>query len=156
MLWQMTDDEIPPLRPPDQMPPIRSQADVWRHWRALMGPLGFSERLLWIQLVQPDGRMVPALQQIAELPRLPDRRLLDNLMSILKRLHVEMGGGSVAMLLSRPGPAGVTEQERTWARRLLDAAAAANVPMWPVHVANDHDLVAVTPDDLAATRRVAG
>jgi hypothetical protein len=100
--------------------------------------------------------MVPALQQIAELPRLPDRRLLDNLMSILSRLHVEMGGGSVAMLLSRPGPAGVTEEERTWARRLLDAAAAANVPMWPVHVANDQDLVAVTPDDLASSRPIAG
>ena len=29
-------------------PPVRSQAELERHWRMLMGPLGFSACLLWI------------------------------------------------------------------------------------------------------------
>lgn len=121
-----------------------------------MGPLGFSERLLWMQFFGPDGRMTPVLSQIADLPQAPDVQLVDNLMMICRRLCDDLAGGSVAMLLSRPGPAGITAQERLWARRLTEAAAAAEVALWPVHVANDHVLVVVPPDELVAARAAAG
>lgn len=152
----MIDDDISPMRRPEDMPPIRTQADVWRHWRTLMGPLGFSERLLWIQFLHADGRVVPVLQQITELPRLPEPRLVDNLMGIFERVCADLGVGSVALLMSRPGPAGITAAERSWARHLVDAALAAEVAMWPVHVANDYELVAVTPDDMVKARVAVG
>ncbi|CAN5858871.1 hypothetical protein BH20ACT6_BH20ACT6_21440 [soil metagenome] len=147
----MTDD-IPPLTRPEDMPPIRTQADLWRHWRALMGPLGFSERLLWLCFMAADGRIAPVLPQINDVPRLPDESLVDSLMQICRRVCDDFGVDSVSVLLSRPGPAGITAGEVTWAQRLGDAAAAAGVTMWPMHVANDHELVTVTPDDLAMPR----
>ncbi len=152
----MADDDIPPLRRPEDTPPIRTQADLWRHWRSLMGPLGFSERLLWILFLQADGRVTPVLQQICDLPTLPEPRLVDSLMQILQRVCEDLGNGSVAVLLSRPGPAGITAAERTWARRLSDAGTAGGVALWPVHLANDHELVVVSPDDLALPRAATG
>jgi len=152
----MRDEDIPPLGRPEDMPPIRSQADLWRHWRALMGPLGFSERLLWFLSMDAGGRVTPVLQQITDLPRVPDRRLVDSLMQIFARICEDLDGGSVAVLLSRPGPAGITPAERTWAGELTDAAAAARVALWPVHLANDQELVTVTPDDLVEPRAAAG
>ncbi len=152
----MTDDDIPSLRRPENMPPIRTQADLWRHWRAMMGPLGFSERLLWVLFVDSDGRVTPMVEQFSDLPRLPDRPLVDSLMQICARVCADCGLDSVAMLLSRPGRAGITSAERTWAQRLTEAAAPAGVRMWPVHLANDHALVTVTPDDLASPRTAAG
>ena len=144
----MTDNDIPPLRRSDDMPPIHSQADLWRHWRALMGPLGFSERLLWLVFLTPDGHPTPILPTINELPVLPDRKFLEGVMVICQRICAELGGGSVAGLMSRPGRSGITAAERRWARRLTEAAATAGVAMWPMHFANDRELVIAAPDDL--------
>lgn len=152
----MTANDIPPLARPEDMPPIRAQTDVWRHWRALMGPLGFSERLLWLAFFAADGSVTPALPQITELPELPDAPLIGSLMEIRQRLCDDLDGGSVARLLSRPGRPGITAAERTWSQQLSDAATSAGVRMWPVHVANDHELVTVTPNDLAEPRAASG
>ncbi|MBA2529495.1 MAG: hypothetical protein H0V19_05955 [Euzebyales bacterium] len=152
----MTEDHLPPLRRPEDTPPIRTQADLERHWRTLMGPLGFSERLLWVLLLAADGRVTPVLQQIGDLPQLPDVPMVDALMRVFRQICDELGNGSVAVLLSRPGRAGITPAERTWARRLTDAAAASGVRLWPVHVANDDELAPVTPNDLTVPRTAAG
>ena len=121
-----------------------------------MGPLGFSERLLWMQFFGPNGRMTPVLSQITDLPHVPDAELVNNLLMICRRLCDDLAGGSVAMLLSRPGPAGITAEERLWARVLTESATAAKVALWPVHVANDHELVVVPPDELVPIRAATG
>ncbi|MDN5856542.1 MAG: hypothetical protein L0K86_27635 [Actinomycetia bacterium] len=46
-------NDIPPLLPADQMPPIRNERDLHERWRALMGELGFSGRTLWVTFVLP-------------------------------------------------------------------------------------------------------
>jgi len=142
-------DDIPPLLPPDQMPPIRSQHDLYLHWRALMGPLGFSERLLWISFVGRDGAMLPHLTQIADLPTYPGIAVVDNLMEVCQReLWESVERGSVAMLLSRPGQAPLTDSDRAWARALVTAADRADLPLHPVHLANDEALRVFAPDGL--------
>ncbi len=151
-----TGDDIPPLLRPEDMPPVRTQADLWRHWRALMGPLGFTERLLWILFIDADGYVAPTVQQVAELPRVPEPDMVDSLMWILREVCADLGPGSAALLLSRPGRAGITSDERVWAQRLADVAAVAGVRLWPVHLANDQRLVPVTPDDLATPRAAVG
>ncbi len=118
----MTDDDIPPLRRPEDMPPVGTQADLWRHWRALMDPLGFSERLLWITFFTADGRATPVLQQVSDLPRTPEPAMLDSLMFVLREVCDGLGDGSAALLISRPGRSGITAAERTWAQRLTEAA----------------------------------
>jgi hypothetical protein len=142
------DDEIPPLLPPDQMPPIRTPQDMYRHWRALMGELGFSRRLLWFGLVSSEGRMAPRLNQVDDLPRRPDGLRLDNLMGICRESGDVDGSGSVAFLLSRPGPARMTDDDRSWARELAAAAARAGVRVQPTHLATDEALRVFAADDL--------
>ncbi|MGH3447561.1 MAG: hypothetical protein ACRDQA_32385 [Nocardioidaceae bacterium] len=147
------DSDIPPLLPPDQQPPIRTQEDLYQHWRALMGPLGFSERLLWLCFVNPDGVVAPTVSQIAEIPVMPQdeeaRSLIHMVAEVLER---EAPGGSVAILLSRPGRPEMTGSDRAWARALTSAAAVTGVRMQPVHLANDHEVRVFAPDDLEQAR----
>jgi hypothetical protein len=44
--------------------PVYSSADMCQRWRALMGPLGFSEKLLWVGFVGADRRMYKTTSQI--------------------------------------------------------------------------------------------
>lgn len=143
-------EEIPPLRRPQDMPPIECQADLHRHWRALMGPLGFSAPSLWLQLIGADNRAVGVLPQIEDLPDRPDTRILDNLVYLCASLlESDCPGGRVAFLYSRPGSRHVTDDDRAWARGLHAAARRAGLPCEPVHLANDEELRVFAPDDLA-------
>lgn len=145
----MDNDPIPPLLPTDQMPKILTQHDLYQHWRALMGPLGFSRPLLWLCFIAADGRPAPVLSQVDDLPPVPDEPFLANLMMIAEDvIDHEVPGGSLALLLSRPGSAHVTESDRAWARGLTTAALEARVRMRPVHLANDEEIRIVAPDDL--------
>ncbi|HET7325672.1 MAG TPA: hypothetical protein VFJ14_00145 [Nocardioidaceae bacterium] len=149
------DDDIPPLLPPDQAPPINTAEDMRRRWRALMGELGFSERLLWFTFVSADGRQAPMLQQVTDLPMDPDDKLVENLMWICDEVlrATDHPDGSVALLLSRPGPAQMTDSDRAWARALTDAGRRANLQLQPIHLANDEALQVFAPDDLIVAAR---
>jgi hypothetical protein len=148
------DDDIPPLLPPDQMPSIHSPQDMHRHWRALMGELGFSRRLLWLGFVTSDGRMAPQLHQVEELPRDPIPLLVDNLLGICREVLDGVGDsdGSVAFLLSRPGSGQMTETDRAWARALASAAGQSGVRLQPIHLATDEVLRVFAADDLILPR----
>lgn len=53
----------------------------------------------------------------------------------------------VAFLYCRPGPAGWLIGDRHWAAGLAGLFPGG----WPVHLANDHELRVVAPDDLVAS-----
>ena len=143
----MTD--IPTLRPPDKMPPIRNPKDLCLHWRALMGPLGFGQPRLWIGLIRPDDMMSPQLIQIEEIPRSADAKMCEPLLEMCQYIVGRDGsGGSVAFLLTRPGRSPMNDADRSWARGLTSAAHELGVSMWPVHFANDVELRVFAPDDL--------
>ncbi|HZJ07769.1 MAG TPA: hypothetical protein VFD59_20255 [Nocardioidaceae bacterium] len=150
----MTSD-IPPLLPPGDMPAIHTQADLDRHWRALMGPLGFSQPLLWMMFISPDGRCDGPLTQIEEIPLQPDEFLLTNLLGICAQIIDESltSGTRVAFLRSRPGSGTVNAEDIAWARGVTEAARAAGVPCEPFHLATDERVTVVAYDDL--TRRSA-
>jgi hypothetical protein len=141
-------DDIPPLRPPDQMPAIRTQTDLHEHWRALMGPLGFSDRSLWVAFLAPDGVSEALLTKIEGIPPQPDRQILNNLMAVLQRVLDDVPGAGVAFLVSRPGPAHITEDDRAWGRDLTTAARGALLPCRPVHLATDEAIRVLAMDDL--------
>jgi hypothetical protein len=147
------DDEIPPLLPPDQMPSIHTPQDMFRTWRALMGELGFGRRLLWFGFVSDAGRMAGQLHQVAELPSEPDAIRLDNLLSLCReQLEIVVESGSVAFLLSRPGPGRMTDGDRRWARELAAAASRSRVRLQPIHLATDEALRVFAADDLILPR----
>lgn len=144
-------DEIPPLTNPENTPPVRTQADLERLWRALMGPLGFGGRSLWMLLLEEDGRPTQHLLQIEDMPAAPDEREQEHLGHFLSHLVGDLGPCQVAFLLSRPGRDGLTGGDRAWASLLTGVLSREGLRTWPVHRANDRELVVIAPDDLAAS-----
>jgi hypothetical protein len=130
--------------------PIHSTADMGQRWRAVMGPLGFGERLLWIGFVGPDRRMIKALSQMPLPPR-PRRPIVVSIMTALLDVLVGLKEDTtVALLLTRPGRGLISDADRRWAALLADVAAALGVPIEPVFRANDEALVQVEPQMEAA------
>lgn len=142
----------PPLKRPEDLPPIESQADLHRLWRMLMGEPGFASNQLWMVALDADGRCTPVIQNIEGTPDLPDPRLLGGLMAVCRGLLEEvLPGGSVAFLWARPGPGGLSPADRAWATALTTAAREAGVDCRPTHLANDEVVRAFTPDDGLST-----
>lgn len=79
--------------------------------------------------------------------------MLDQFMVFLGHLLGEQPDRcSVALLLSRPGPAAVTAADRTWAVGLTQAAGRAAIPLEPLHLATDEAVRVIAPDDLIELR----
>lgn len=149
-------DDIPPLRTPDDMPAIRNQTDLDRHWRALMGPLGFSRSALWLTFVGADDRARPMVTKVEDLPDRPAEPLLDNLVGICADLLAhDVPGGRVAFLYVRPGTRFVTDEDRAWARALRFAATNIGLPCEPIHLATDEQLRVFAPDDIGFSKPAA-
>ena len=142
----MTTQEFLPIPPADTATdPIHSPADLRQRWRALVGPLGFGERLLQFVFLGPDRRMVKALNEVPITAR-PDRRLAADLMAALRDILAEADDGTtVALLMTRPGVGAISAADRQWSAVLTGSAADFGVPIEPVCRANDEHLVVVEP-----------
>jgi hypothetical protein len=133
---------IPPIETAND--PVHSAADLRQRWRALMGPLGFEERLLWFGLIGPDRCFTKKLCQVPIRAR-PQGRILWNLMSSLRTLLDDLGPGTtVALLLTGPGCGPVSSADRVWSKTLTDMAEKFAVPLEPIFRANDESLDTVS------------
>ena len=136
---------------PQQLPAVRCQADLDALWRRLMEPLGFGYPRIYVVFLEPDGRCIPRITEVADLPDWPDRELVTRLAQVCAHV-LDDGlptGTRVAFLRARPGSRGITAADRAWGATLLAAAEEHFVPTWPVHLANDHELRVLAADDLA-------
>ncbi|MCV6966983.1 hypothetical protein H7J50_24740 [Mycobacterium intermedium] len=142
----MTINESLPIPPMETATdPVHSASDLRERWRALMGPLGFGERLLWIGFLGPDRRLIKTLTQvpIGPSPRaLVSRGVMSGLQSRLDDLPAE---STVALLLTGPGRGGISPSDRQWAKALTDAAAQYDVPLLPIFRANDEAVIQIEP-----------
>jgi len=93
-LCGMTD--IPALRPPHESPTIDTVYELTQRWRALMGSLGFSHHRLWLLLLDPDGRVVPHVLQIDDIP--PGAEAADCVPLLEMAGHIVPEAGSLAIL----------------------------------------------------------
>ena len=137
----MTHHELLPIPPIETASdPVHSAADLRQRWRALMGPLGFEERLLWFGLIGPDRCFSKKLSRVPVCLR-PQGRILWNLMSALRTLLDDLGpGNTVALLVTRPGRGPVSPADRVWSKTLADMADRFAVPLEPIFRANDESL----------------
>lgn len=123
--------------------PIGSQADLRQRWRALMGPLGFGERLLRFVFVGPDRCFLKVLSDV-EIPPAPDPALVADLMASLSDFLASFEPGTtVAFCLTRPGVGSVSPVDRRWASLIAECAADFDVPVEPFFRANDEAIVPV-------------
>lgn len=129
---------IPPIETASD--PVHSPADLRQRWRALMGPLGFEERLLWFGLIGPDRCFAKKLSNVPVRLR-PQGRILWNLMSALRTLLDDLEpGNTVALLLTRPGRGPVSPGDLVWSKTLTDIAERFAIPLEPIFRANDESL----------------
>ncbi|MGW0038583.1 hypothetical protein [Gordonia sp. NPDC003376] len=140
---------IPPAEPIPHIDTARLPFDgadeLRQRWRALMGPLGFSESLLWFVFVLDDREFMQTINQIP-LPTTPNVHLIDGLMAEFARATEQFTRVSVACLYTRPGSDGITARDRGWAQVITDGAARHRVPIHPLFRANDLALVPLGPD----------
>lgn len=126
---------------PQDLPVVRSQADLERLWRLLMEPLGFAAPQIWILFLR-DGHCEHSAK-LEELPRRPDADDLARLTRLLASLAEEADVAPV-FLYARPG-AGREDGDLAWVRTL-----APHTP-WPVHLAHDSELRVVAADELSVS-----
>lgn len=125
--------------------PIHTAIDLHQYWLELMGPLGFSERLVYFTFLDHERRAVPQLHEIGELPEAADEDFLDGLMTVFTHFS---GHFAFALLLARPGCHPMDSADRAWARALIAAGRRHGIPLEPIHLATDDCLVPFAGDDL--------
>lgn len=138
----MSHRELLPIPPVETATdPIASAADLRQRWRALMGPLGFDERVLRFGFVGPDRCMIKVLGDFP-IKLTPELRPVRQLVETLRALVHQLGDGTtVALLLTRPGVGPVSDSDRRWATLLTHTAAEFGVPLEPIFRAHDEALV---------------
>jgi hypothetical protein len=134
---------IPPIE--SATDPIQSPADLQQRWRALMQELGFGQRLLRFAFIGPDRCLLKVLVDV-EIGLRPDPAYIDDLMWMLDELVRDKGPGhTVALLLTRPGRGGLSNNDFRWAEAVTSAARRLDIPLEPFFRANDEALLPVAP-----------
>jgi hypothetical protein len=129
---------IPPIQ--TAADPAYSPEDLRQRWRALLGPLGFEQRLLWFGLIGPDRRLTQKLSRVPIRTR-PRGRDVWNLMSALRTLLDDREPGTtVTLLLSGPGRGPVSSVDLVWSKSLTDMAERFAIPLEPIFRANDESI----------------
>jgi hypothetical protein len=134
-------------RAPRDHPPLTDPASLTRLWAELMGEEPYRFRSLWLLFISPDRRPLGPIVTVDELPDGPYDIPASDLITLCGSvLEGPGGGGSVAMLLTRPGAGQWTVSDRAWARFLTGAAAGIGDVRWPVHWAHRRTLEIVQLD----------
>ena len=130
--------------------PVRTQSDLLRLWRALVGQLGFSRTSTWVVHLDGEDRPTRRLLEIDDCTGLPETGTLDALTAMLTEVARDEPGRWV-FLRSRPGRHGPDDTDRAWARELALACRRAGLVNDVVHLATDERLVPLPSDDLLRT-----
>lgn len=129
-------------RPPFDQDPIRTDADLTRRWGAYLENEPFRFRALWLLFIDRTGRPAGPVVTIDDLPDGPYDVERADLVELCRTiLDGPGGGGSVALLMSRPQGDPWTVSDRAWGRFLLRAADEIGGKVWPVHEAHAGALV---------------
>lgn len=131
-------------------PFVHTQADLEQVWRDLMHPLGFAGASIWMLRLEPTGRAVPRLMEIAEAELVPDDP--EPFAALLAEIDGVEPGHSYAFLRTRPGSSAVDDGDRAWAGFLHAAARIAGVRLEVVHLATDTDVVPLPLDEIGLSR----
>jgi hypothetical protein len=123
--------------PPLADVPVRSAADLTRRWATLLDPPVFSARSLWLAWLDTDGRMLPIVVPVDELPPLPEWSTLSGLLTLHDAVAEQTGWaeGHLALALCRPGPAAVLEDDAEWADALESELDGMLDGTWSLHLA---------------------
>ena len=123
--------------PPLADVPIRSAEQLTDRWTAVLDPPIFGARSLWLMWLHDDGRPLPVIIPVDDLPRLPDHGQLFGLLSVhegISESHLG-GGGHLALALCRPGRPDITEDDDAWVDALSEVFDDRIEGSWSLHLA---------------------
>jgi hypothetical protein len=125
--------------------PVATARELHERWGEVLEPPVFAARSLWLMWLDADGRGLPLIVPIDELPRRFDAVAARGLVQLATTIRDEQtaGGGHVALALCRPGHATVTSSDREWADGLGRAAADGDLGSWSLHLAAGGTVVPV-------------
>jgi hypothetical protein len=117
--------------------PVRSAGELTRRWANLLAPPVFAARSLWLAWLDGEGRMLPTVVPLDELPPLPDPRLLGSVLDLhgIVSDRSESGEAHLALALCRPGPPHPTEGDHDWADALHTELEGQLDGTWSLHLA---------------------
>lgn len=117
--------------------PVTTCAELSERWAFVLGGGGFAGRGVWLLWFDGDGRQLPLVVPVDDVPDEIDPRLATNTTWIAGQVAADTAGdgASVAIALSRPGPPVVNGADRAWANGLRGAADAQGLRMWDLHLA---------------------
>ena len=88
--------------PPLAQVPVRSAAELTQRWADLLDPPVFAARSLWLLWLTGDGRSLPLVVPVDDLPAVPDRptlhTVLDDAIESRWSLHLAAGGRVVPVV----------------------------------------------------------
>jgi hypothetical protein len=104
----------------------------------LLDPPVFGARSLWLSWFGVDGRMLPVVIPINDLPLIPEPALVMNLREVhdsIVEQHLA-GQGHLAMALCRPGGSEVRGDDDAWVDALSSALDEGQIDgSWSLHLA---------------------
>lgn len=124
--------------PPLADVPIRSADELTRRWITLLDPPVFGARSLWLSWFGADGRMLPVVVPVDELPLVPEPATLMGLRQLHDSITAEQlgGDGHLAMALCRSGEPLITEDDDEWAEALRSMLDDGQIDgSWSLHLA---------------------
>ena len=134
--------------PPLADVPIRSADDLTRHWTALLNPPVFGARSLWLSWLGTDGRMLPVVVPVDDLPLVPEPALVMGLRQVHDSiLEEQLGGdGHLALALCRPGEPEIRGDDEAWVDALRSALEDGQIDgSWSLHLAAGGSVVPLVP-----------
>ena len=117
--------------------PIRSADELTQRWEVILDPPVFGARSLWLSWLDDDGRMLPIVMPVDEVPSVPDSRLTSGLLQLHDGVSEEhlRGSGHLAMALCRPGRPEITADDDEWIEALQAALEDEIDGTWSLHLA---------------------
>lgn len=134
--------------PPLAQVPVRSAAELTRRWTDLLDPPVFAACSLWLMWLTADGRSLPLVVPVDDLPPAPDLPTLRGLGDLHETLTEGLDVSHLAMALCRPGRPTTTVADEEWAEGLGDVLSTRLDGTWSLHLAAGGRVVPVvgTPE----------
>lgn len=104
--------------------PLTTDLDVFERVADLIG--GALRRQLWVLLLDDDDRQLPVIIPI-DVPARPRRRDAAGFAAFLRATVTTCHAASVVLVLERPGPPSISNDDRRWFSMLAAACRAAPV-----------------------------
>ncbi len=143
----MTTATAGPAPDSDLAAPLRTTSDVLHRVDLLLGEPARQLRSIVLLFLDGEGRQLPVVVPIDDLPERPDPLLIGNLCWTIGEALTQYPGGSAVVVLTRPAAGQVSDADRCWARNISRSARERGAPIRMLCLATSSGVFRLTPDE---------